>query len=310
MENLVASATNTTNGASTLSDLHLYELCKQYGKNTLIWRQKFVGLLPEVFKRKLYEQHSFSSIFEFAKKLAGISEEQVRLVLNLEKRFRDKRILHRMLINGNVSVNKLYKVASIATVENQQVLAEQVKILPCKTLETLARDERMVKSNLQIVHVNSNPSQIGLFGKSEVSSNPGRGQDLQLSEEVRKRLLELQRKGFDINQLLTEFLDKRDVEIKGKKDEIAEGLKERQKNVNENSRHIPAKVKKIIQEEHGTKCAVPNCNKPSEHLHHALPFALGRNHNPHYLIPLCKDHHIITHSINQQFQEMRQKAIT
>ncbi|PIZ76245.1 hypothetical protein COY05_01630, partial [Candidatus Peregrinibacteria bacterium CG_4_10_14_0_2_um_filter_38_24] len=70
-----------------MPDENLYALCKTYGERTRIWRQKFAGLLPEVFKRKLYEKKGFHSIFEFAKKLAGMSEEQTRLVLNLEKRF-------------------------------------------------------------------------------------------------------------------------------------------------------------------------------------------------------------------------------
>lgn len=81
---------------------------------TRIWRQKFLGLLPEVYKRRLYEKKGFGSIFEFAKKLAGVSEEQVRLVLNLEKRFEDKPILKALLVEGTVSVNKLARIVSIA----------------------------------------------------------------------------------------------------------------------------------------------------------------------------------------------------
>ncbi|MBI5753601.1 hypothetical protein HZA40_00465, partial [Candidatus Peregrinibacteria bacterium] len=70
-----------------LTDQNLYQLCKNYGQQALHWRQKFIGLLPEVNRRKLYEKKGFGSIFEFAKKLAGLSEEQVKLTLNLEKRF-------------------------------------------------------------------------------------------------------------------------------------------------------------------------------------------------------------------------------
>ena len=60
-----------------MTDEKLYELAKLYGRNALVWRQKFMGLLPEVEKRKLYERKNFGSIFEFAYKLAGFSEQQL-----------------------------------------------------------------------------------------------------------------------------------------------------------------------------------------------------------------------------------------
>ncbi|HLG25330.1 MAG TPA: hypothetical protein VI588_00865, partial [Candidatus Gracilibacteria bacterium] len=66
-----------------MSDEKLFRLCKYYGEQARAWRQKFCGLLPEVNRRKLHERKGFGSIFEFAKKLAGLSEEQVRRVLNL-----------------------------------------------------------------------------------------------------------------------------------------------------------------------------------------------------------------------------------
>ena len=55
-----------------LNDQKLYQLCKFYGEQAKKWRYKFMGLLPEVHKRKLYEKKGFYSIFEFAKKNGGI----------------------------------------------------------------------------------------------------------------------------------------------------------------------------------------------------------------------------------------------
>jgi hypothetical protein len=71
-------------------DQKIYELCKKYGADALEARRKFAGLLPEVFRRRIYEKKGFNSIFEFAAKLAGMSQDQVRLVLNLEKKFADR----------------------------------------------------------------------------------------------------------------------------------------------------------------------------------------------------------------------------
>ena len=123
-----------------MTDEKLYELAKMYGRNALVWRQKFMGLLPEVEKRKLYERKGFGSIFEFAYKLAGLSEQQVRTALNLERRFAELPALRSLLVEGKVSINKLVRVASIATVENEGELAEAVQLLPKKALETWVRD--------------------------------------------------------------------------------------------------------------------------------------------------------------------------
>jgi hypothetical protein len=118
-----------------LTDEKLILLCKQFGAQALESRRKFLGLLPEVNKRRLYEKNGFNSIFEFAAKLGGVSEEQVRTVIHLERKFEDKPKLQTMLISGEVSVNKLVRVAAIATSENQNELAELLKILPQKAID-------------------------------------------------------------------------------------------------------------------------------------------------------------------------------
>ena len=68
-----------------MTDQELYEKAVLYGRNALQWRQRFMGLLPEAEKRRVYAVKGFGSVFEFAFKLAGLSEEQVRRVLSLEK---------------------------------------------------------------------------------------------------------------------------------------------------------------------------------------------------------------------------------
>src|SRR3989339_57573 len=132
-----------------ISDCELLKLCDKFGKRALLWRRRFIGLLPEVDKRRLYEKRGCSSIFEFAAKLAGLSAEQVRVVLRLEKRFEDKPGLKNLLVEGRVSVNKLVRVVSIATVENEKELARKIKFLPQKALETLARDERNMRREIE-----------------------------------------------------------------------------------------------------------------------------------------------------------------
>ena len=258
--------------AEELTDAQLFALCQDYGANALSWRRKFMGLLPEVERRKLYAVHGFSSVFEFAARLAGISEEQVRTTLNLNRSFSDKPALKALLESGEVSVHKLVRIQSVATVENADFWAEQAKVLPKKALETLARDERQL---------------------------PGQPVSLQLDESVKKRLIELQSKGLNVNTLLTEFLDKREEEIAEEKAELAD--------VENDSRYIPVAVRKVLKKEHGTKCSIPGCLKDSKEIHHARRFAISRSHDPHYLAPLCREHHQVAHLVDRGYREMSRR---
>ena len=273
-----------------ISDEKLYELCRQYGKQVLEWRNKFAGLLPEVDRRGLYQKKGFGSIFEFAFKLAGLSEAQVKLALSLDQKFADKPALRELLTRGRVSAGKLVRVAAGATVENQNFLADQVRLLPKSALETLARDMKCEMA--EALPGQKNEIQNGLF-ESKI-------EELKLSGEVVEKLTELQERGIDVNELILEFLEKREKKIKEKKLEVAKKI-----TGTVATRYIPTEVKKLIKEEHGTKCAVPNCKKAAEALHHTARFGLVKGHNPYFMAPLCHEHHMIAHSIDQKFQANR-----
>lgn len=228
--------------AKDLSDEKLFSLCQQYGEQARKWRQKFAGLLPEVNRRKLYEKKGFGSIFEFSAKLAGMSAEQVSRVLFLEKKFTDLPQLKFLLETGEVSINKLARVASIATQENESIWANQVKLLPNRALETLVRDER------KAVHVHTTENILGIWQE----------QELHFSPEVRQKLLELQNKGIDINELISGFLERREIEIAQEKERLASDKK------SAISRYIPREIQRIVKKEHGDKCSIPNCSKASQ----------------------------------------------
>jgi hypothetical protein len=299
---------------SKVSDDNLFNLCKKYGHQARFWRQKFAGLLPEVNKRRLYEKKGFKSIFVFAKILAGLSEEQVRRVLNMERSFEDKPRLQTMLINGEVSINKLAKIVSIATPANDEFLANQVQFLSTRDLETLARDGRNAqKSNEEISNVDG--SQQPLFDPKSVHVNTN-VQDIssdvklmtKLSPEIKKQLLELSDKGIDIDDLIAKMLATREAEIAEKKSEAAEEIAEK-KTAKKPSRYIPVKIKKIIKLEQGTKCSITACRRPAEQIHHSQRFSVSQNHDPHFLAQLCKEHHKIAHAVDVKVQEIRNRKI-
>lgn len=305
-----------------LSDGELFKLCKKYGSITLKYRNKFIGLLPEVFKRRVFEKKGFSSIFEFAAKLAGLSQEQVRRVLNLEERFVKMPVLREMLVSGEVSVSKLAKVASLATPENQEELALHVRLLPRSALETLARDEKLRRSGTPAAEYQN----CLIEAKNEAKSVPGNthpqqnlenttGGDgkmgnsfleignLGLSQEILQKLSELKRRGIDINSLLLEFLEKRELEIEQEKEELSQNCE------STDSRYIPAAVRNLLKKEYGEKCSIETCEKPSQEIHHTQRFSLSQNHNPKFLALLCKEHHDIAHTVDWRFHDARLRAV-
>ncbi len=253
-----------------MSEKQLYQKCLKWGARCREARAKFEGLLPLVEKSRLWEKKGFGSIFEFAAKLAGLSHEQVRRVLSLDERLSDRPLLQNAIRQGEISVNKMARIVSIATPENQQELLETAKNLSKSALETFVRDQKSVPGHAH----------------SETTSR-----EVKLHEDVRERLNDLQNKGIDINELIREALDKRD-------QEIAEAYVE----TPAKSRYVPAPVKRAIKKEHGTKCSVPGCSRPSCTLHHTRRFALTKSHNPAYIAPLCKAHHEIAHKIDHTYR--------
>lgn len=123
-----------------MNDMKILEKCMEFGRNLRFFRNKFLGLLPIINEKRLFEKRGFSSIFKFAYQVGGVSEEQVKAVLSLYFRFRDLSALKSLLVNGTVSANKLIKVASIARKENEEELCSLVLKLPYKAIETLVRD--------------------------------------------------------------------------------------------------------------------------------------------------------------------------
>ena len=126
-----------------LSDKELYALCKEYGVKARIWRRRFAGLLPEVLKRRLYKKRGYTSIHEFAGKLAGMSKESVNKVLRLSKKLEDKPFLKDQFESGSQGWSKLEKVAYIATPETDKDWAEKLENMSCLAIDGFVHELRM-----------------------------------------------------------------------------------------------------------------------------------------------------------------------
>ncbi len=291
---------------SSLSDEQLFLLCKHYGTQAILARRKFIGLLPEIFRRKIYLKKHFSSIFEFAAKLGGVSKEQVDTVMHLNRKFERLPTLKNALNEGEISMNKLARIVSVANDENEKEIYEKTKILPNRALEVFVKDIKNENENTEKHDGLSKP----LFGQNL------HVQELKLDEDVEKELIGMQEKGIDINEFLRNTLKKRKEEIEKEKTEISAQQNTHaqvstgvsNKLINKPiSRYVPIQIKRILNKEHGTICSVPHCQKPAKTIHHTLPFSLAHSHDPRFLAPLCESHHKIAHLANVKFAEMNRR---
>lgn len=266
------------------SDEKILSTCVWYGEEARKWKNKFLGLLPEVERRKLYEQKGFASVVHFAQVIGGVSEKQVKRALSLYDRFEETPVLRELLTSGEVSVNKLARVASVARPDNEEFLVSQVQMLSKSAVETLVRDIQQDDMRFVPGH------------KTELDHK------LELAEDVERELAELQGKGIDIDAELRLFLEQRKMQIEQQKETVGESCKETDK------RHIPQRIRDLLAKEYGTKCSIKTCKKPSEEIHHAQRWSLSRNHDPRYLAPLCKEHHQVAHARDVRVQEIRVSA--
>lgn len=243
-----------------MTDKQLYQLCKEYGLEARKWKNRFIALLPEVYKRRVYKQKGFGSIFEFAAKLGGVSRNVVEDALNLDVKLQDKPKLKALI--PQIGINKVRVVANISTKENESEWAIKAQNMTKAALETHVREVR-----------NSDPG----IGKptaphKKLYSNEYKDFTAKLDPKIIQKLKVLKAnmvEGTCWNDVFAQLLESK----KGKK------LKKSR------ARNLITKAKNI--------CEVPGCNKPTKVIHHPDRWSLTKNHNR--LVSVCKTHHELAH---------------
>jgi|GEM_PF-261433 len=134
--------TSKTTLYQNFSDSQLYKKCKDYGRQSRIWKRKFAGTLPEVAKRELHKKRGYSSIYEFAGKLAGMTHEATHKILHIAGKLQDKPYLLKMLETGEQGWSKIEKVVWVATPQTEKEWAKRVKTMPRQALEVFVREHR------------------------------------------------------------------------------------------------------------------------------------------------------------------------
>ena len=209
----------------------------------------------------------------------------------------------------------LNKTKSIEDLEKEKDLINKVKNLPCRTLETYVRDfkyERKLQDQNGLFEPKKRPESAHmstLFKIKEVQKINALG--LQLDENIYQKLLELQDKGININEILKNALEKRKEEIETEKEDLAKEILEKEESrIKEGklpSKHVSVKIKKHLKKEHGNKCSIKHCHKDATTIHHTARFSLSQSHNPKFLAPLCSEHHNLAHLVDEKYRQHKNR---
>jgi len=260
-------------GMNKMSDSELWEVCRKYGGNARMWVKKFVALLPEVEKRKLYKKHGFYSIYEFAAKVGGVGTRVVDEVLRLDKKLCDRPILRDQI--AEIGWSKVNVIASVTTADNQVEMVSIAKTLNKSALESYVRDTKGIDANAR-----------------SREATPGcklQSVTFKIDKETQFLLKQYQRhleKKYDepipLGKVLKTLLKK-----------VQEPMKEPRPSIRQVVSRNPS-VRTKYERSNGGKCAFPNCNKPYNHFHHPNRYALDHSHAN--IVPLCEEHHQIAHA--------------
>ncbi len=318
---------------TALTDSELYKRAQEYGLKAKQWLRKFEGLLPEIYRRKLYKRRGCASIHEFAAKLAGMSHEKTDKILRLANHLENKPALKSIFESGAASYSKIEKVVFVATPETEKAWAEKVLTVPQPALELCvqaAREKIDARFNRLEITPQSNfqpeKSTAELFELKTFSikisaelefelrltkqkMEKQRGEALGYAE-VLQELLKMYKAASetgssDFAKISAQVLVQKAGQIKAKQP-VKKTVQLCQKCIKEKAndtalfdatkRPIPKEVKNLVTARQQEKCAMQNCNNPPEIFHHTRRFALNQNHDPDYIVHLCVPHERLVHA--------------
>ncbi|MFA5855449.1 MAG: hypothetical protein WC846_04205 [Candidatus Gracilibacteria bacterium] len=277
-----------------IPDKDLLTLCRQYGYQARTWRDKFIGLLGEVYKRRLYEKEGFSSIYHFAAVLGGVSQRQVDLAINADRRLEKTPKVKKLYNEGLVSLGKIERVLPILDIKNEDKIYDLIQVSSKRVLAAIARGEKSLKN---AANKTEEPLPNSLF---DSSVTPGRKKlNFNLSDEVIDELNRLNEQRLDANLILQKLLNQRKEQLKQKVEEESTRVR--------GETHLPSKryenktTRNLLHEIYGDKCAVNGCTHKATETHHKVPFGLQSLNDPAFMVPLCAEHHKIAHTIDLKF---------
>ncbi len=290
-----------------LSDSQLYQKCKKYGGNARLWMRKFEGLLPEVCRRRLHRRRGFTSIHEFAAKLAGMSHPKVDRILQLSAKLADKPKLREAFESGTVGYSKMARVAYVAKPETDGLWAEKVKNEPQVSIDLAVKDER---AKSVCTHTLQSDIPEPAWTNLSFHVDPEIERKFRaLKQKLEKQSGETMSYGEVLGELIgmiekTEAQVEKQVTIKVCPDCAEKKAREAKES---KSRTVPTVVKRLVLARQNNQCARDHCTHPPSNLHHINGYALTKSHSPEGLEYLCENHHKLAHAQHEFVQVYRRE---
>lgn len=303
-----------------ITDSELYQKCKKYGNHIRHNLHKFEGLLPEVYRRRLYRRRGFASIYEFAAKLACMSHAKVDRILQLSKKLKDKPKLKEVFESGKASYSKVAKVAYIANPETDEQWAEKVQNESCMKLDLAVKREKSEKT----VYVDTFQSELmaGILAEDEAGSSVGipawTNLNFHVAPGVERKFRALKQKlekesgeTISYGEVLAKLMEmaEKGQGIPAKKQTVIKICPDctKKKAEKAKSRPAPISVRRLVLAQQNNQCARAHCTHPPSQLHHINGYALTKSHSPEGLEYLCENHHKLAHAQHEFVQVYRRE---
>jgi hypothetical protein len=273
-----------------MTNQELYKLCQQYGAEARQWKNKFVSLLPEVYKRRLYRKRGFCSIHEFAAKLGGVSRNVVDEVLRLDEKFKEMPSMRALI--PEVGLSKLRIVSNKVNKDSEKFWSEKVRDMTRGALSAYIKEiypgiDTTDNPNLSLLNEQNGDSINQHLKTQNIDTSIGRSTfSMQLSD---KAVLNLRLMKQKLEKEKGEPLSWNEVINGIAKQVLIEEPKRKYKERESKSRAVPARKRR----EQSKKCVVTGCNMPADVVHHVDRWALTKSHKN--LKALCKAHHELAH---------------
>ena len=271
----------------------IHDEFQKYGKNAKQWMRKCILMLPKIVQERIWEKKNFGSIYEYAAKIAGMSQSKVDEALWVLRKIEDKPEL--MKVVEKRGVHSVKPIANVATKETSTFWADKAMKMSQNTLRTYARDFKTESPGSQNSDAQDSWVNPGINAENDLNKPilfEKIATSLPLDPDVIEELEKLKGKQ-NWNAFMREM-----IELKKQKEKQIQEEMEKQKPepVKTKSRNMPRKMRRYVVKRAKSICEENGCTKAGVHIHHIEPFAISKEHNPDKLKLLCKDHHDIVHS--------------
>ena len=131
------------------SSRELIERTQQLGKRIRVSKRRFIAMLPEIERRKLWKELNYDNTIDLAKGEAELSHGMARRILNTAERIAPHVAIRRLFECSDIGWTKFETISKVLTKENANDFLHQLKTATRETLDKLAQAIKAEKKTEQ-----------------------------------------------------------------------------------------------------------------------------------------------------------------